>query len=184
MFQELLEKIAREIDAKSIEYMVIGGQAVLLYGEPRLTRDIDITLGVDSSRLPVVLEIVKAVGCTILVKNPNEFVQQTMVLPVQEPESGIRIDFIFSFSPFEQQAMKHVRKVLIGKTSVCFASPEDLIIHKIISGRPRDLEDVTGVLLKNPNVDRAYILDWLKQFEETLHQPYVKQFEELWKKCQ
>ena len=26
--------------------MVIGGQAVLLYGEPRLTRDIDITLGV------------------------------------------------------------------------------------------------------------------------------------------
>jgi len=26
--------------------MVIGGQAVLLYGEPRLTRDIDITLGI------------------------------------------------------------------------------------------------------------------------------------------
>jgi len=25
--------------------MVIGGQAVLLYGEPRLTKDIDITLG-------------------------------------------------------------------------------------------------------------------------------------------
>ncbi|GAH87084.1 unnamed protein product, partial [marine sediment metagenome] len=27
--------------------MIIGGQAVLLYGEPRLTRDIDVTLGDD-----------------------------------------------------------------------------------------------------------------------------------------
>ena len=29
--------------------MIIGGQAVLLYGEPRLTRDIDITLGVNAN---------------------------------------------------------------------------------------------------------------------------------------
>jgi hypothetical protein len=31
--------------------MIIGGQAVLLYGEPRLTRDIDITLGVSAEHL-------------------------------------------------------------------------------------------------------------------------------------
>ena len=31
--------------------MLIGGQAVLLYGEPRLTRDIDITLGVDVDKI-------------------------------------------------------------------------------------------------------------------------------------
>jgi hypothetical protein len=36
--------------------MVIGGQAVLLHGESRLTRDIDITLGVDASRLEKVRE--------------------------------------------------------------------------------------------------------------------------------
>lgn len=26
--------------------MIIGGQAVLLYGEPRLTKDLDVTLGI------------------------------------------------------------------------------------------------------------------------------------------
>jgi hypothetical protein len=36
--------------------MVIGGQAVLLYAEPRLTRDIDITLGLSVNRLPTLLE--------------------------------------------------------------------------------------------------------------------------------
>ncbi len=46
MFEELLKKIGLALDENAIPYMVIGGQAVLLYGEPRLTRDIDITLGV------------------------------------------------------------------------------------------------------------------------------------------
>ena len=45
MFQKLLKKIANELSAHNIPYMVIGGQAVLLYGEPRVTKDIDITLG-------------------------------------------------------------------------------------------------------------------------------------------
>ena len=47
MFQKLLKKIANELNAHNVPYMVIGGQAVLLlYREPRLTKDIDITLGV------------------------------------------------------------------------------------------------------------------------------------------
>lgn len=41
MFQNLLKKIARSLEKTSIPYMVIGGQAVLLYGEPRLTKDIN-----------------------------------------------------------------------------------------------------------------------------------------------
>jgi hypothetical protein len=45
MFEQLLEAIARGLERLSIPYMLIGGQAVLLYGEPRLTCDIDITLG-------------------------------------------------------------------------------------------------------------------------------------------
>ena len=50
MFEDLLEKIAITLDKKGIPYMVIGGQAVLVYGEPRLIRDIDIA---DQSRFTV-----------------------------------------------------------------------------------------------------------------------------------
>jgi hypothetical protein len=46
MYKELTSAIARSLDGKGIPYMLIGGQAVLVHGEPRLTRDIDITLGV------------------------------------------------------------------------------------------------------------------------------------------
>ncbi len=57
MFQQLLESIAQGLDARGLPYMVIGGQAVLLYGEPRLTRDIDITLGVGPERWRELLEM-------------------------------------------------------------------------------------------------------------------------------
>ena len=46
MFKTLLTTISRELGKAGLPYMIIGGQAVLLYGTPRLTNDIDITLGV------------------------------------------------------------------------------------------------------------------------------------------
>ena len=57
MFEKLLERIAQGLTNGGIPYMVIGGQAVLLYGEPRLTKDIDVTLGADLTRLQDVLSV-------------------------------------------------------------------------------------------------------------------------------
>jgi len=179
MFQRLLEQIARGLETRSIPYMIIGGQAVLLYGEPRLTRDIDITLGVGPEGWSDILELVKEQGWQILVQSPEEFVKQTMVLPCLAAEDAVRLDFLFSLSSYEQQALERVRRVQVGRTEVCYASLEDLIIHKIIAGRPRDLEDVRNVLLKNPNADQQYIRRWLKEFQTELGKPFVKSFDDL-----
>jgi hypothetical protein len=37
----------------------------------------------------------------------------------------------------------------------------------MITGRPRDLEDVRSLMIKNPGVDRDYVRNWLKEFEES-----------------
>jgi hypothetical protein len=179
MFTQLLERIALGLEQRQIPYMVIGGQAVLIYGEPRLTRDIDVTLGAGPERLADLLGFAEASEWRILVEAPQAFVQRTMVLPCLDPPSSIRIDFIFSHSPYEQQAMKRVRRVSIGKASVCFAAAEDVIVHKIIAGRPRDLEDVRSILLKNPGLDREYIRQWLAEFDRSLATSHAQSFEQL-----
>jgi len=79
--------------------------------------------------------------------------------------TGIRVDFIFSFTPYETGAIKRAKKVKIMGQEVNFASPEDLIIHKIFAGRPRDIEDVRSILLKNPDIDIRYMQEWLKEFD-------------------
>jgi len=179
MFQQLLETIALSLDQRSIPYMVIGGQAVLLYGEPRLTRDIDVTLGIGPDRWEEIRGLVAELGWKILAESPEEFVRKSLVLPCLEPSSGIRVDFIFSFSAYELQAMDRVRHVPLGKADVRFAAIEDLIVHKIVAGRPQDLEDVRNILLKKPTLDLPYLQRWLLEFDRSLGERFLWRFEQL-----
>ena len=183
MFERLLERIAKALDSIGIPYMVIGGQAVLLYGEPRLTKDIDITLGVDLDRLADVLHIMQSIDLKPLV-DPNTFTRQTMVLPCADPTTGIRVDLIFSFTPYEQQAMTRVKAVKVGGADIHFASVEDLIVHKMIAGRPRDIEDIKNVLVKNANVDLPYIRHWLDQFSISSGESLVTRFTQVLNEAQ
>lgn len=167
MTEELIAKIAQLLSGRDIPYMIIGGQAVLLYGKPRLTRDIDITLGVDSDRYETIAAICKEMGLKILPEEPQTFAHQTKVIPAEDPASKMRVDFIFSFTPYEQQAMKRVKNVNLAGQPVCFASCEDVIIHKILAGRIIDLEDVKNIMLKHrKNLDVNYIENWLNEFSQ------------------
>jgi hypothetical protein len=162
--------------------MVIGGQAVLLYGEPRLTKDIDITLGVGLERLSEIRAIVDRLRLEYVTDNVDDFAKETMVLPVIDRKSGIRVDLIFSFSPYERQAIERAREISLGRTKVRFAGLEDVVIHKVIAGRPRDIEDVLSILAKNPSFDPHYIEKWLGEFDAALETGYGQSFRDLQKK--
>ena len=183
MFEALLQKIARGLDSRKIPYMLIGGQAVLVYGEPRLTRDVDVTLGVGPEKLDTILDWVRESGWRVLVESAAAFVAQTYVLPCVDEASGIRIDFIFSISNFERQAIERAKSMEVQGTPVRFASAEDVIIHKIVAGRPRDIEDVRSILLKQPGVDAAYVRQWLSNIEPERAGEFLARFEEQWLRC-
>jgi len=180
MFDHLLEQIANSLDAAGIPYMVVGGQAVLLYGEPRFTRDIDVTLGIGTDRLEELLRLVDARGWKLRPGVSREFVTSSMVLPCEDPASGLYIDFIFSVSAYEREALRRARTAQRGNAAVRFASAEDLVIHKVVAGRPRDLEDVRIILLKQSSLDAGYVRRWLGEFERALGQSFLAPFEKLW----
>ncbi len=159
--------------------MIIGGQAVLIYGEPRLTKDIDITLGVGIEKLSVIKDTVRTLGLSIEADDVDSFVKDTMVLPATDPKNGIRVDFVFSFSPFERAAIERAHIAKFDEISVRFASLEDLVIHKIVAGRARDIEDVRAILLKNPGYDRDHIESWLSDFDKSIDGGFLSKFDEL-----
>ncbi|MFH2011758.1 MAG: nucleotidyl transferase AbiEii/AbiGii toxin family protein [Pseudomonadota bacterium] len=185
MFEKLLSQIGSCLDRHSLPYMIIGGQAVLLHGEPRLTRDIDVALGVNTDCLGKLLSFIQELHLKPIPKDIESFVRQTMVLPALDETTGIRVDFIFSFTPYETEAIKRAEKVMILDQEVNFASPEDLVIHKIFSGRPRDIEDVKTIILKNPKIDIQHIRGWLKGFDVSSDEKeFLKTFEEILKELE
>lgn len=179
MFQSLLKKIARGLAKSHIPYMIIGGQAVLLYGEPRLTKDIDITLGVGANEFLKIVEIAKRLKLKILINEIEDFVKKTMVLPTIDQKSGLRVDFIFSNSEYEKQAIEKACIVVLDKTKVRFATLEDVVIHKVIAGRARDTEDVKSILIKNPKYNLTYIIRWLEKFDKSLGGGFCETFKKI-----
>jgi predicted nucleotidyltransferase len=164
-FSRFIADLARELDSRRIPYMLIGGQAVLVHGRPRLTEDIDVTLGMGPTELSKILDLCLVLGLDPLPEAAADFVEETFVLPAHHGGSGIRVDFIFSTTPYERQAIERAIQLDVAGVPVSFAAAEDLVIHKLFAGRARDLDDVTAVVWrKGHNLDWAYLEHWAEQF--------------------
>lgn len=161
--------------------MIIGGQALLLYGIVRSTRDIDLTLGIDSDDYSRIADICNKLGFIILPKNPQQFVNETRALPAEEPKLHIRIDFIFSFTPYERQAIERAGQKTVAGYNVKFAACEDLIIFKMVASRAIDLEDVKSILNKKAQIiDYDYLYKWLNEFAKiSEYKDIVERFKKL-----
>jgi predicted nucleotidyltransferase len=165
-FGPIIASVAKALCGQGLPFMLIGGQAVLLHGEPRLTQDIDVTLSASPDRLLDVLSACEAAHLTPLPEDVEQFVRETFVLPA-EHQSGVRVDFVFSVTPYEAQAIERAVGVEISGTTVPFASAEDLILHKLFAGRPRDLEDAVGVVRqKRTELDWDYLHRWVTEFSD------------------
>jgi predicted nucleotidyltransferase len=170
-----LLQIVSFLEEAGTPYMVIGGFANLAWGVPRTTQDVDITVHVAEEDLSdFVKEIGK--GFSILPKDPEGFVKETRVLPVQT-SNGIRIDLIFAGLPYEVSALGRAREVKVQEIAVRICSPEDLIIHKIISERPRDREDVEGIFRQQgSNLDFVYLDRIVSELGEALSRSDMADF--------
>ncbi len=167
MLKEAALRIAGTLEELGLPYAFIGGFALAFWGEPRLTADLDITLLADDPE--------RAAGELLRrfkprVQDPLAFLRQTRVLLLEV--DGVPVDIAFAMPGYEEEALRRAVRVPLSGGWVRVLSPEDLIIHKCVAGRPRDLEDVRGILLRQRKLDLGYIRRWLREFEGlTQHSP-------------
>jgi predicted nucleotidyltransferase len=163
----LLASLTRALEARGLPFMLIGGQAVLVHGTPRLTEDVDVTLAADPSRLPDVLTACADAGLTPLPEDPVAFVHDTFVLPARHAASGLRTDFVFSTTAYEREAIARSIRIVVEGVAVPVATAEDLLLHKLFAGRPRDIEDAESVVRRSgPSMDWVYVERWARTFAE------------------
>jgi hypothetical protein len=124
-FAELIARLAVALEAKRIPFMLIGGQAVLLHGEPRLTQDVDVTLAVGPDRMRDLLDVCEKLGLQPLPDDPVAFARETYVLPAADLATGLRLDLILSTTPYEAHAIGRAVLVDVGSRQVPFASAEE-----------------------------------------------------------
>jgi len=152
---DALVKLSSWLTENEIRHMVIGGFAVTVWGEPRFTRDLDVTVSVPSDKFAHTIDLICA-RFHSLSGDPRRFVTETRVLPIMV--EAVPVDLIFAALPYEEEAIARARPIHLKQGSVPVCSPEDLILHKIVSQRPRDHEDIEGVFrYRYAELDYGYL---------------------------
>ena len=143
------------LQSRNWRYCFIGGLAVQHWGEPRLTRDLDVSLMVGFGGEEAFVDALLA-EYQPRIESARDFAIERRVLLLRT-ESGIGIDVSLAGIPYEERAVSRAVLVeMLPSSSVRLCSPEDLIVMKMFAGRDTDLRDVRSVILRQ----QARGLDW------------------------
>lgn len=162
-----LEIIVNWLDKQRVPYMIFGGIANSIYGNPRQTFDIDVKISVPSGKNRSDFIGQLASVATLLPENPMQFIAETSVLPVVVHD--VRIDLVFAQLPFEEQAIKRSRTELFFSIPMKVCTVEDFILQKAVSTRQKDWDDIETVIdLQKENIDWKYLLQHCQELSDFL----------------
>jgi hypothetical protein len=157
--------------ANEISYYVTGGVAAVAYGETRTTQDLDVVLAVDPDDLPRIATIFETAGFyvsgldDVIAKRMSSF-QVTQIATISRAD--LMIPRATEFSRIQLIRRKTI-PISPGK-DVYFASPEDVIINKLIWGRKSASEkqwrDVLSIMkTQRETLEYDYLREWTDKLE-------------------
>lgn len=168
---QVLQSASRALDALQIRWYVFGALAVTAWSRPRITADVDITARVPDDAVNELCSALEQQGFSLRVRDRESFLAKTRVLPFLHTPTGMPLDLVLAGPGIEELFLGRALAVDIEGVSVPVASPEDLIVMKVLAGRAKDLEDVRSLLAaKLFELDVAQIRELLSMLEQALHQ--------------
>lgn len=153
----------------------IGGIAVQRWGEPRVTRDVDLTLltgfGGEDEYVDALLAAWPA-----RIASSKEFARRYRVLLLNTP-GGVGIDVSLGALPFEERVVSRATAFSFGPgLDIRTCSAEDLVVLKLFASRPLDIRDAEGVVIRHKDqLDWSYIEEQLRPLAEVKAEPGILQ---------
>jgi hypothetical protein len=154
-------------------FCFIGGLAVLRWGEPRETVDVDLTLLTGfGSETPFISTLMARFEPRIA--NAAEFARATRVL-LLKARSGVGLDIALGGLPFESDVVSRSSVFTYPPAAqLRTCSAEDLIVLKAFADRPKDWVDVDGILLRQTGaIDWDYVYRQLAPLVELKEAPEI-----------
>ncbi|MBI2194843.1 MAG: nucleotidyltransferase [Planctomycetes bacterium] len=174
---QTLQCITRVLNEQKVDYALIGGLGCAVRGTIRTTRDVDLLLTISQVQIPRLLECLAGEGFRF---DLYEAIRQWSHDHLLEMHFGeIRVDWLKAVVPLFQRVLNRARWEDLGDVPVRVADAEGLLILKLIPFRPRDQEDIQGILASNPG---TLDLDWVRHEWSNLGELDVRrarQFEEM-----
>jgi predicted nucleotidyltransferase len=145
---------------------LIGAVARNAWAPPRATTDLDVAIAASSDVIESVQRALTALGYEQVRSHradPEDALADLVVL--RAPKGGLRqVDLLVAKTAFESEVLRRAVLVEIGGVSAPVATPEDLIVYKLVADRARDRDDISAILRTQSRagreIDWAYVERW------------------------
>jgi len=160
-----LKELCSFLEDQGIEYMLIGGLAVGVWGEPRATVDIDFLVATGLDDFDALKQkLTESSRFVFIHDGPMVFGKITFLRATLKSNADISVDFLFADDEFKNRALQRKETVILNDVPVNISSPEDLILLKLLSGREQDRLDAEKIIkIQKENLDMEYMKEWLRR---------------------
>ena len=142
----------------------------MLWGRPRFTADVDVTARLEPTAVVEFVERMRGAGFTLRADTSHGFVETTRVLPFLHTSTGWPLDVVLAGPGLEETFIARAVEFDLGDgVRVPVMCAEDVIVTKILAGRPKDIDDVRGILAeRRTTLDLELVRRTLRMLEEAL----------------
>jgi hypothetical protein len=152
-------------DEMNLDYAVLGGLAVRAYGVPRATYDVDVGVAIPDGRLAEFYDRVEDAGYTVPDSYRSGWVDRIADMPlvkfrIYRPDKSVDVDVFITETKFQQEIIRRRRATELDGQTFWIASPEDIVLLKLIAGRHRDYGDIEDMRLMLGDLDAEYMRPW------------------------
>lgn len=158
----LLTEVGAAADAAGLAAVLIGGAAVNAFEDPRFTKDIDLTVEADAEAVARFIALLERNGFEVVRSQENGASSGPDFVQVMRPGTTDLIDIITAKTEFQELIIN--RAIRAPGQSLPVATPEDLIVLKLIANRPIDHAD-TFLLARDNAIDWPYVEHWAEVWQ-------------------
>jgi predicted nucleotidyltransferase len=142
----------RLLEEHGVDYLVVGGYAVIRYTQPRYTKDLDIWVRPSKENAAKMAKALRAFGVPLIEVTEEDFAEGGLQFMIGIYPNAI--DFLTSIKGLDFDQTWESRKVFETSTgNVKYLSPTDLIIAKRAVGRTQDMADIEEILRIHPEAE-------------------------------
>jgi hypothetical protein len=167
---ELFLIFTAPLEALGLRYLVTGSVASILYGEPRMTHDIDIVLELparEAQRFAAAFPLEEFYCPPAEVIDIEARRRLRGHFNLIHHETGYKADiYLRDEGPLHQWALDHRRSVELPGGRLSIAPPEYVIVSKLAyyreGGAEKHLRDIRGILeVTGDELDDAALAEWV-----------------------
>lgn len=140
-----LKQLLSAFNANHVKYVVIGGYAVFVHAQPRMTKDMDVFIESSPANALATFRALADFGAPLADFTVGDFADGRTIARFGVPPICFEIIQRIDGVEFAEVYANSIHVLIDGELPARYISAEDLIANKLASGRPQDLADVDAI---------------------------------------